>query len=407
MATNNFGFQTLTGSERAGYNSINDLVRSIDSVLYTASTGLADGGSSVGQLLRWNGTTWAPSTIDGTSIDNNAVELGTKTTGAYVRSLAGTTNQISVTSNNVESSDVTVSIPSSPVIPGTPTVASAPDFTSNYTPDNKIVDTDFVLDALAFAQTGTSITLGGTYLSGVASSADLVTGSIPSSKFTTSVQQSLVPVGSLMPYVGTTAPSGWYLCDGSSFASKGLSAGNALYDLLVGAGWSALPDLRGRTVIGAGTGTGLTARTLAGTVGAETHSLTTGELASHTHTGTTGNESAGHTHSINHDHGSVNSSEAGAHGHNASTSGQMFYGAGANQAVVGASVNSGGTGQSAPVDVSNVGNHSHSVDLPNFTGTSGGVSANHTHSFTTDANGSGTAHNNMQPSLVMNYIIKG
>jgi microcystin-dependent protein len=44
-----------------------------------------------------------------------------------------------------------------------------------------------------------------------------------------------------------------------------------------------LPDSRGRAVIGEGTGAGLTARTLAGTVGAETHTLITAEMPSHTH----------------------------------------------------------------------------------------------------------------------------
>lgn len=44
-----------------------------------------------------------------------------------------------------------------------------------------------------------------------------------------------------------------------------------------------VPDLRGRTSIGSGTGSGLTARNLAATGGEETHQLTIGELAAHTH----------------------------------------------------------------------------------------------------------------------------
>lgn len=44
-----------------------------------------------------------------------------------------------------------------------------------------------------------------------------------------------------------------------------------------------VPDLRGRAPIGAGTGTGLTARTLAATVGEENHQLSVAELAAHTH----------------------------------------------------------------------------------------------------------------------------
>lgn len=44
-----------------------------------------------------------------------------------------------------------------------------------------------------------------------------------------------------------------------------------------------MPDLRGRTAIGAGQGTGLTSRTLGATGGEEAHQLVTAELASHTH----------------------------------------------------------------------------------------------------------------------------
>ena len=407
MATNNFSFETLTGSERAGYSSINSLINSIDSVLYTASTGLADGGSAVGQLLRWNGSTWAASTIDGTSIDNNAVALGTKTTGSYVKTMLGTANQIAVSSNDVESADVTISLVSNAQLPGSPTVQSAPDFDPSYAPDNKIADTDFVMDALSYAQTGTSITLGGTYLSGAASSANIVVGSIPKDRLSSGAQEWLVPTGALMPFAGSTVPSGWYLCDGRAWGVSGAPAsGSALHTAISGNFPTGLPDLRGRVPLGAGTGAGLTARTIATNVGNETHALSTGELASHTHTGTTGNESVGHTHTISHDH-TVFTITGGGHSHSAYTTDQMFFGAGSSAAFVGASVNSGGTGVNGPITVSGDGSHTHSVDVPSFTGNSGPVSDSHTHSFTSAASGSGTAHNNMQPSLVLNYIIKG
>lgn len=44
-----------------------------------------------------------------------------------------------------------------------------------------------------------------------------------------------------------------------------------------------VPDLRGRTAIGSGTGTSLTARNLAASSGTETHTLVDAELPSHTH----------------------------------------------------------------------------------------------------------------------------
>lgn len=49
-------------------------------------------------------------------------------------------------------------------------------------------------------------------------------------------------------------------------------------------GWHELTALRGRTVVGAGTGSGLTARAMNATGGEESHRLTLAEAPSHTHT---------------------------------------------------------------------------------------------------------------------------
>lgn len=100
------------------------------------------------------------------------------------------------------------------------------------------------------------------------------------------VNAAAVPSGAISAFAGATAPSGWVLCDGSSLL-------RSVYPNLftaIGTTWGSVdalhftvPDLRGRTTIGAGTGSGLTTRTLATTGGEETHQLTTAELASHTH----------------------------------------------------------------------------------------------------------------------------
>jgi microcystin-dependent protein len=85
------------------------------------------------------------------------------------------------------------------------------------------------------------------------------------------------PVGSIIMFGGTSAPTGWLLCDGQS------TAGYAALAAVVGAN---VPDLRGRAPIGYGAGAGLTNRTTIGaTTGAETHTLITAEIPNHAHGG--------------------------------------------------------------------------------------------------------------------------
>jgi microcystin-dependent protein len=65
-----------------------------------------------------------------------------------------------------------------------------------------------------------------------------------------------VPVGSLQPYAGANAPTGWLLCDGGSYST---TLYPDLYSVLgytyggSGASFN-VPDLRGRVPMGAGTG---------------------------------------------------------------------------------------------------------------------------------------------------------
>jgi microcystin-dependent protein len=79
-------------------------------------------------------------------------------------------------------------------------------------------------------------------------------------------------VGTVQMFAGATAPTGWLLCDGSAvsqtdyadlFSVIGVTYGNP------GGGNFNLPDFRGRTPIGVGTGVGLTARALADSGGVE------------------------------------------------------------------------------------------------------------------------------------------
>ena len=97
-----------------------------------------------------------------------------------------------------------------------------------------------------------------------------------------------VPAGTLLDFAGATPPTGYLLCDGTSYSTTTYSG---LFST-IGYTWGGsgasfnVPDLRGRTTIGAGSGTGLTLRTLAAYSGEENHVLVSGEtpLVSHTHT---------------------------------------------------------------------------------------------------------------------------
>jgi len=115
----------------------------------------------------------------------------------------------------------------------------------------------------------------------------------------------------------------------------------------------ALPDLRGRTPIGIGTGTGLTARTLGAAGGAETHTLTPAQMPSHAH----GVNDPGHAHAVG-------------------TADDNNFGNGTT-----------------------IVNNNRPVDANASTYAAGtGISI--------QAAGSGAAHNNMQPFIALNFIIK-
>jgi len=101
-------------------------------------------------------------------------------------------------------------------------------------------------------------------------------------------------IGEIVTFAGSSNPSANFLpCDGASllrsaypdlFAVIGVSFGS------VDSTHFNVPDLRGRVPVGVRTGPGLSTYALGDQGGEETHVLTTGELASHSHT------DVGHTH---------------------------------------------------------------------------------------------------------------
>src|ERR1700761_1175929 len=93
-------------------------------------------------------------------------------------------------------------------------------------------------------------------------------------------------LGAVWLFGGNFAPYGFNYCDGSLVA---ISNNEALYNLLGttyggdGVNTFGLPDLRGRVAIGQGTGPGLPAYVLGQKAGTETVTITSNQMAQHTH----------------------------------------------------------------------------------------------------------------------------
>lgn len=93
--------------------------------------------------------------------------------------------------------------------------------------------------------------------------------------------------GQIIERASNNTPSGFLPCDGAAvsrstystlFSEIGSAYGNG-----DGSTTFNVPDLRGRSPLGAGTGSGLSSRSLGDINGSETKTLTTTELPSHSH----------------------------------------------------------------------------------------------------------------------------
>lgn len=109
-----------------------------------------------------------------------------------------------------------------------------------------------------------------------------------------------LPVGEVRLFAGSTPPSGWLACDGAVLDPSAFPALFSVIDTTFGGNGTTtfhLPDLRGRTPLGAGTGTGggssgngaptggtaLAPRSVGDWGGEEEHVLTAAELPEHGH----------------------------------------------------------------------------------------------------------------------------
>lgn len=206
----------------------------------------------------------------------------------------------------------------------------------------------------------------------------------------------LVPSGALLGFAGASAPTGWLMCDGSSYSAGIYPALFAAIGYTYGGSGSNfnVPDLRGRVLAGNDSATGrLNAsgqftNAAPGAAGGEgAHTLVTGELAAHNHSATDG----GHSHGVTdptHDHFSISQNVGGGVADVIIAGGSTTYSGGPNTGFI-------------PISVANAFN--------NYATSSAGanISVNTgTANVTIGNTGSGNAHNNVQPTLIGNWIIK-
>lgn len=212
-----------------------------------------------------------------------------------------------------------------------------------------------------------------------------------------------VPTGFIGPFGGVSAPPGWLLCDGAAVSRSTYAALFAAVGTAYGAGDGTTtfntPNLRGKVPVMLDSAQA-EFNALGKVGGAKAVALQLAELAAHTHT-------------VNsHSHGGATGTDSPDHGHSGGTDAQGLHshpGAGGTSFAMGVTQDAATgtarksvTGPAGTTD--NAGSHSHGVSV-------GGASARHAHGISaeapgTDSKGSGTAHTNLQPFVVVNAIIK-
>lgn len=222
----------------------------------------------------------------------------------------------------------------------------------------------------------------------------------------------LVPSGLIAPFAGETAPAGWLMCDGTAVSRTGYSTLYAVIGTRYGAGDGSttfnLPNLKGRVPVGFDLGQtefdtlGETGGSKSG-VSAHGHtlSLSITSAGSHGHTG--GADGVG-----DHGHNVSDTTELEIHTHymdgrqTTSTShthqGTSTVAAGITGGAPAVTLSTGVAPNELAPDVVAGGAHGHSLTI--------NAAGDHAHGASGSADSTGTAAGNLQPYLVVNYIVK-
>ena len=174
------------------------------------------------------------------------------------------------------------------------------------------------------------------------------------------------PIGEVTIWATSSAPTGWLICDGSAVSRSTYSALFAVLGTTFGSGDGSttfnLPNLKGRVVVGRDT-TDTDFDVIGETRGSKTHTLTVSEIPVHSHAITIN----ANTTDFVYDPGGY-------------TSGYISGRDANNDGIIDGTSNTFGMALAKVTD--------------------------HTHIATAADAGSGSAHNNIQPSIVLNYIIR-
>lgn len=213
-------------------------------------------------------------------------------------------------------------------------------------------------------------------------------------------------IGEIKMWGSGAPPAAYLFCNGAAVSRTTYATLFGVISTFFGAGDGSttfnVPDLRGRAPFGqddmgasaasriTNAGSGIVGTTLSASGGAETVTLDTTMIPSHSHTGTTDNGGVAHTHS-----GTTNSQDAN-HTHGVAP--------GTPSTTNGTFTGPGGTGWGGAVGTATTGIESGAHSHPFTTGAASAT--NHTHTFTTGTTGGGLAHRNMPPALIVQFIIK-